>query len=113
MTIALNRLNDRFIDYVLRGKHRDVGGWIEPGALAGQRSSTGCSLKPELADRVAEIGVHHGQRFFIALCLLRRPGERALAIDIFDDQHLNVDNSGLRQHRETQGEPDPIRRIHG
>jgi peptide chain release factor 2 len=41
----------------------------------------------------AEIGVHHG-RLFIPMALARRPGERALAIDVFEDQHLNVDHSG-------------------
>jgi hypothetical protein len=42
---------------------------------------------------VAEIGVHHG-KFFILLANLRRQHERAFAIDVFDDQHLNPDKSG-------------------
>lgn len=42
---------------------------------------------------VAEIGVHHG-RSFLALALGRRAGERGYCIDIFEDQHLNVDGSG-------------------
>lgn len=42
---------------------------------------------------VGEIGVHHG-RYFILLELLRRDGERAAAIDVFDLQHLNRDKSG-------------------
>jgi hypothetical protein len=42
---------------------------------------------------VAEIGVHHGQ-FFIGLNLLKRASERAVAIDVFEDQQLNIDNSG-------------------
>jgi hypothetical protein len=42
---------------------------------------------------VAEIGVHHG-KFFILLANLRLTGERAFAVDVFDDQHLNPDKSG-------------------
>ncbi|MBJ7289141.1 class I SAM-dependent methyltransferase [Williamsia sp.] len=38
----------------------------------------------------AEIGVHHGQ-LFLALSLLE---SRAVAIDLFDDQDANIDNSG-------------------
>lgn len=33
---------------------------------------------------LAEIGVHHGKLFFI-LALSRRPGEQALAVDLFED----------------------------
>jgi hypothetical protein len=40
-----------------------------------------------------EIGVHHGKSF-IAICLCLRNGERGLAIDVFEDQHLNLDRSG-------------------
>jgi hypothetical protein len=42
---------------------------------------------------VAEIGVHHGKSF-LALCLGRTSDERALCIDIFDDQQHNKDHSG-------------------
>jgi hypothetical protein len=46
-----------------------------------------------LGGSVAEVGVHHG-RSFILLCLGLREGEKAYCIDVFDDQHLNKDNSG-------------------
>jgi hypothetical protein len=42
---------------------------------------------------VGEIGVHHG-RMFMILALALGPGERAFAVDIFGDQHLNQDRSG-------------------
>jgi hypothetical protein len=42
---------------------------------------------------IAEIGVHHGQ-LFIGLLLLNDAGVPAVAIDVFDDQDLNVDESG-------------------
>lgn len=38
---------------------------------------------------LAEIGVHHGKLFFI-LALLRQANERALAIDLFEDDGLNT-----------------------
>lgn len=41
----------------------------------------------------AEIGVHHGKSF-VPLALSLRPGEKALCIDIFEDQSLNNDKSG-------------------
>lgn len=40
-----------------------------------------------------EIGVHHG-KLMIALCLGLKADERAYAIDVFDQQHLNKDHSG-------------------
>lgn len=43
---------------------------------------------------VGEIGVHHG-RMFMILGLALQPDERAFAIDVFADQHLNTDGSGL------------------
>jgi hypothetical protein len=42
---------------------------------------------------VSEIGVHHG-KLFIGLSLLQRNDEYSVAIDLFDDQALNVDRSG-------------------
>jgi len=42
---------------------------------------------------IAEFGVHHGLFLFL-LNVLRSDDERCFAIDIFDDQHLNVDASG-------------------
>lgn len=42
---------------------------------------------------VAEIGVHHG-RFFMLLNSLTEADEPSWAIDVFDDQTLNIDSSG-------------------
>lgn len=46
-----------------------------------------------VAGGVAEIGVHHG-KLFILLYLLGHSSEKAVAIDLFEDQHLNIDSSG-------------------
>jgi len=42
---------------------------------------------------VLEIGVHHGQ-FFIALNCYTGPDDTSFALDVFDNQILNIDNSG-------------------
>ncbi|KAG2486225.1 hypothetical protein HYH03_015050 [Edaphochlamys debaryana] len=42
---------------------------------------------------VAEIGVHHGF-YFLSIALTARVGEPLLALDLFADQHKNVDGSG-------------------
>src|SRR5690348_15581145 len=42
---------------------------------------------------IVEFGVHHGLFLFL-LNVLRNDGEECFAIDVFDDQHLNVDYSG-------------------
>ena len=42
---------------------------------------------------IAEFGVHHGLFLFL-LNTLRNENEECFAIDVFDDQHLNVDCSG-------------------
>jgi len=41
-----------------------------------------------IAGNLCEIGVHHG-RLFLLLALARRAGERALAIDLFEDDSIN------------------------
>ena len=42
---------------------------------------------------IAEFGVHHGLFLFL-LNVLRNDDEQCFAVDVFDDQHLNVDSSG-------------------
>lgn len=70
-----------------------VEGWIGDGGLAALE--TGCRYQEELGitGNGLEIGVYHG-RFFLALCSALRAGEKCVAIDIFDNQALNVDGSG-------------------
>ena len=43
---------------------------------------------------MVEIGVYHG-RSFLPLCALRNAGETVVAIDCFDEQEFNVDESGV------------------
>jgi hypothetical protein len=71
--------------------HRFVEGWVEPEVLDVVRILDATQRAHSVAGAVAEIGVHHG-KFFIGLHLLGRGA--ALAVDVFGDQHLNVDQSG-------------------
>jgi hypothetical protein len=71
-----------------------IEGWNGPGAFelldcidAIQKSQLG------IGGSVAEIGVHHGQ-YFVYLAMLRAPGEKAFACDVFERQELNRDGSG-------------------
>lgn len=84
----------RATSYILGGKqHRSVQGWLDEGAISAVVAFAGWQEQHGIRGDVAEIGVHHG-KFFILLANLRVTGERAFAIDVFDDQHLNPDNSG-------------------
>jgi hypothetical protein len=79
-------------DYLKRG-YRRIGGWLFPYSAQFIASLLDFQLDTGVQGAVGEIGVHHG-KLFILLALGRRPGETAVAIDIFGDQHLNADRSG-------------------
>jgi Methyltransferase domain len=84
----------RIARYVLQDKlHRTVPGWLNEGAISAVVAFAKWQEENKVLGDVAEIGVHHG-KFFILLANLRRRHERAFAIDVFDDQHLNADKSG-------------------
>jgi hypothetical protein len=73
--------------------HRFVAGFLNPEILSVLSVLNGAQRAKGISGAVAEIGVHHG-KLFIGLNLLQRNGEASVAIDIFDDQDLNVDSSG-------------------
>jgi hypothetical protein len=73
--------------------HSTVEGWLGLGAISTMLLLDQFHRDCGETGSVCEIGVHHG-RLFILLALLRREGEIALAVDIFENQHLNVDFSG-------------------
>src|SRR4051812_30285673 len=78
--------------YVSRDKER-VAGWF--GRVDSQIFYELLSHQnaANLQGGVAEIGVHHGKSF-IALYLGLREGQKAYAIDLFEDQGGNRDRSG-------------------
>jgi methyltransferase family protein len=85
-------MDSRTEKYLRRGKFY-VDGWLHSDAAWVIVSLTERQRSLGVSGGVAEIGVHHG-KLFILLYLLCRATEKAVAIDLFEDQHLNVDNSG-------------------
>ena len=77
-------------NYALLGGHSTVEGWLEPGAIAATLVFAEAQRELGAKGPAVEIGVHHGL-YFILLALV---SEKNLAIDVFEDQHLNVDGSG-------------------
>jgi hypothetical protein len=82
----------RVARYVRYGR-RSVEGWLSRGACDMILRIAEVQRAERVIGNVAEIGVHHG-RLFILLHLLARPEETAVAIDLFEDQEANIDNSG-------------------
>jgi hypothetical protein len=78
--------------YVKCGRLK-VQGWLSRGACDMIMRVADAQLQHHVTGNVAEIGVHHG-RLFILLRLLTRSDEKAVAIDLFEDQQSNVDRSG-------------------
>jgi hypothetical protein len=99
--------------YVRRGKFY-VDGWLRSEAARTVVALTERQRALGVTGGVAEIGVHHG-KLFILLYLLGLPSEKAVAIDLFEDQHLNVDNSGsgdlARFHRNLDRHADSRRLV--
>lgn len=79
--------------------NRAVDGWLLGGAVDAICDLAQAQRSQGITGPVCEIGVHHG-RLFILLHLLSEPGERGLAIDLFERQGENVDESGKgsREH---------------
>ena len=78
--------------YVDHGMKK-VDGWLSRDAAELIRAVDAAQRDIGATGSVAEIGIHHG-KLFILLALLRRPGEGALAVDLFEDQGSNIDGSG-------------------
>lgn len=73
--------------------HREVNGWMGLSALGMTTAFSLWQHEQGHHGAVGEIGIHHG-KYFIGLALLRGEDEYAVAIDLFEDQHLNIDWSG-------------------
>lgn len=70
----------------------EVQGWLQAHALHFTSYYADKFLKNKSFDSL-EIGVHHG-KYFIGIENLTPINNRALAIDVFDSQTLNIDKSG-------------------
>lgn len=77
----------------VRSGHKRVQGWLLPGAVKMISAIGAVQERLQICGHVAEIGVHHG-KLFILLYLHTRQNEWAAAIDLFERQDLNIDQSG-------------------
>ena len=88
----LASLVSRIENYIRRGRFY-VDGWLHSEVAPVIVALTERQRSLDITGGIAEIGVHHG-KLFILLYLLSREPEKAVAIDLFEDQHLNIDRSG-------------------
>lgn len=80
--------------YVSHG-FRKVEGWVDGRLIPILKILYEVQAGLDAKGGVLEIGVHHG-RFFIALNGMVASGEgTSFAVDLFEDQALNIDRSGL------------------
>ena len=86
-------LSKRMKNYVVR-QRRKVQGWLSRIDAELFAAILSFQNRQGVTGGIMEIGVHHG-RSFIPLSLSVKEGEVAIAIDVFDQQHLNArDPSG-------------------
>jgi GT2 family glycosyltransferase/glycosyltransferase involved in cell wall biosynthesis/SAM-dependent methyltransferase len=79
--------------YVIQGGHNQVQGWVLDGALSTISMLAHFQNVHGLSGSVCEIGVHHG-RLLIALSTMVDSQSLVIAIDCFENQDANIDNSG-------------------
>lgn len=72
---------------------KDVHGWVGDRVFTVLEWVEAYHEERQVDGDIVEIGVHHG-KFFLILAALLRSGERGIAIDLWEDQRLNVDSSG-------------------
>ncbi|MDY6805829.1 MAG: class I SAM-dependent methyltransferase [Cyanobacteriota bacterium] len=84
--------SSRFSEYMTEGFSK-VQGWVNPNVFSVMQGLVPLQNSMSILGGVCEIGVHHG-KFFIGIHNLNNLGHKSLAIDIFDEQHLNIDSSG-------------------
>ena len=77
----------------LKHGHKFVSGWLFPAAPKLMVALAKAQEEWGIKGNVLEIGVHHG-KLFILLSLFTTEGEKAVAVDLFDDQARNIDASG-------------------
>lgn len=89
----MNNLTESAVNYILKGGFDAVRGSTSDRAVSLSILLDRIQKKHAIQGSVAEIGVHHG-KFLIALASLLQDTEQGLALDVFEDQHLNLDASG-------------------
>ncbi len=89
----MNKAKHKHLKNYIKSDKKRIKGWFQRidaeiiGALLEYQNNK------NIEGACTEIGVHHGKSF-IPLCLSLKNNEKALCIDIFDDQKKNLDKSG-------------------
>jgi hypothetical protein len=95
----MTQVNEKstFADWLLNYRDEDspkIEGWVDNRLFPTLAALNEIQTEMQVSGGVMEIGVHHG-RFFIALNGMVKAGEgTSFAVDIFEDQALNIDRSG-------------------
>ena len=92
-TLLLPAPDQRRIEAYLKNGHH-VHGWLDRYSAAFIADLSRIQRDCGIHGAVGEIGVHMG-RLFILLKLTAAENERCFALDVFGDQHLNIDHSGF------------------
>lgn len=88
-----NILNNK-IDNYLKVGFKEVEGWCSYSIPELVRTISDYQVQQGIKGGVLEIGVHHGKFFIVLHNLTNHSKEASVAIDIFDNQTLNIDYSG-------------------
>ena len=83
----------RDVDAYWRDGFHHVPGWLAADLLPYLHRLMAAQREAGTKGNVAEIGVYRG-KLLLAMAHMTAPGERCVAIDIFDDQAKNLDGSG-------------------
>ena len=85
-------MNMQIQKYITKG-HKKIEGWYSHDALELMAELNKIQISENIAGSLCEIGVHHG-RSFVLLSLLSQHNEICVAIDLFENQNQNIENSG-------------------
>lgn len=84
---------DTAVDRYVSSGLRRIDGWLCQLDARLIRAIGSCQDELHVNGALGEIGVHHGKLFILLYLMLSR-GEKSFAVDLFDQQALNVDGSG-------------------
>jgi Methyltransferase domain len=89
----MDHSTSRYAAHYLSKGIQNVEGWLSPVTAAIMTAIAGYQSAIGIGGDLAEIGIHHGKSF-LAFANNTQPRERLHAIDVFEDQHKNIDHSG-------------------
>lgn len=83
-------MNDFLKNYYLNGFQK-IEGWCSEALFETINALASCEINKN--GGALEIGVHHGKLFILLNCIIEK-NFRSYAVDVFENQNLNIDNSG-------------------